>query len=113
MKKFIVSVFLLGWLPLYAAGSSLQETEEVAVANEMSEAGSVDTDRFNVPLQKEKKRQSPREKQKRVMNTEKTVSQIALDNGFASSRAFSREFQKKYNRLPSEVRQKFNTTPKE
>lgn len=41
MKKFIVSVFLLGWLPLYAAGSSLQETEEVAVANEMSEAGSV------------------------------------------------------------------------
>ena len=48
-----------------------------------------------------------------LMNTEKTVSQIALDNGFASSRAFSREFQKKYNRLPSEVRQKFNTTPKE
>ena len=48
-----------------------------------------------------------------LMNTEKTVSQVALDNGFASSRAFSREFQKKYNRLPSEVRQKFNTTPKE
>lgn len=48
-----------------------------------------------------------------LMNTEKTVSQIALDNGFASSRAFSREFQKKYNRLPSEVRKKFNTTPKE
>lgn len=48
-----------------------------------------------------------------LMNTEKTVSQIALDNGFASSRAFSREFQKKYNRLPSEVRQKFDTTPKE
>ena len=48
-----------------------------------------------------------------LMNTEKTVSQIALDNSFASSRAFSREFQKKYNRLPSEVRQKFNTTPKE
>ena len=48
-----------------------------------------------------------------LMNTEKTVIQIALDNGFASSRAFSREFQKKYNRLPSEVRQKFNTTPKE
>ena len=39
--------------------------------------------------------------------------QIALDNGFASSRAFSREFQKKYNRLPREVRKKFNTTPKE
>ncbi|WP_353935352.1 muramoyltetrapeptide carboxypeptidase [uncultured Oxalobacter sp.] len=82
MKKFIVSVFLLGWLPLYAAGSSLQETEEVAVANEMSEAGSVDTDRFNVPLQKEKKRQSPREKQKRVMNTEKTGIAIIAPGGY-------------------------------
>lgn len=48
-----------------------------------------------------------------LTNTEKTVSQIALDNGFASSRAFSREFQKKYGRLPSEVRQKFNTAQKE
>ena len=41
-----------------------------------------------------------------LMNTEKTISQIALDNGFASSRAFSREFQKKYGDLPSELRQK-------
>lgn len=82
MKKFIVSLFLLGWLPLYAAGSPLQETEEVAAANKMSEAGSVDTDRFNVPLQKEKKRQSPREKQKRVMNTEKTGIAIIAPGGY-------------------------------
>ena len=41
-----------------------------------------------------------------LSNTEKTISQIALDNGFASSRAFSREFQKKYGDLPSELRQK-------
>ena len=40
-----------------------------------------------------------------LINTEKTISQIALDNGFASSRAFSREFQKKYGQLPSDLRQ--------
>ena len=40
-----------------------------------------------------------------LINTEKTISQITLDNGFASSRAFSREFQKKYGQLPSDLRQ--------
>ncbi len=40
-----------------------------------------------------------------LINTEHTISQIALDNGFASSRAFSREFQKKYGQLPSDLRQ--------
>ena len=40
-----------------------------------------------------------------LINTEKTISQIALDNGFASSRAFSGEFQKKYGQLPSDLRQ--------
>ena len=40
-----------------------------------------------------------------LVNTEKTISQIALDNGFASSRAFSGEFQKKYGQLPSDLRQ--------
>ena len=39
-------------------------------------------------------------------NTENTSGQIALDNGFASSRAFARELQKRYGKLPSEVRQK-------
>ena len=41
-----------------------------------------------------------------LSNTEKTISQIALDNGFANSRAFSGEFQKKYGILPSDFRQK-------
>lgn len=38
-----------------------------------------------------------------LLNTEHTISQIALDNGFCSSRSFSREFQKRYGSLPSEV----------
>ena len=41
-----------------------------------------------------------------LSNTEKTISQIALDNGFANSRAFSGEFQKKYGKLPSEFRKR-------
>ena len=39
-----------------------------------------------------------------LLSTDHTVSQIALDNGFAGSRAFSREFQKRYGKLPSELR---------
>ena len=38
-----------------------------------------------------------------LLNTDKTISQIALDNGFSSSRAFTREFQKRYGILPSEL----------
>ena len=38
-----------------------------------------------------------------LLNTDKTISQIALDNGFSSSRAFTREFQKRYSILPSEL----------
>ena len=38
-----------------------------------------------------------------LMNTDHTISQIALDNGFCSSRAFSKEFQKRYEILPSEM----------
>lgn len=41
-----------------------------------------------------------------LLSTDHTISEIALDNGFASSRAFSREFQKRYGSLPSELRQK-------
>lgn len=42
-----------------------------------------------------------------MMNTDHTISQIAMDNGFCSSRAFSMVFQKHYGILPSEmVRQK-------
>lgn len=39
-----------------------------------------------------------------LMNTDHTISQIAMDNGFASSRAFSKEFRKKYGVLPSETK---------
>lgn len=45
-----------------------------------------------------------------LMNTDNTVSQIALDNGFASSRAFSREFSKRYGKLPSEMQRKKRTS---
>ena len=39
-----------------------------------------------------------------LMNTDHTISQIALDNGFCSSRGFSGEFQKRYGMLPSAMR---------
>ena len=39
-----------------------------------------------------------------LLNTDHTISQIALDNGFCSSRGFSGEFQKRYGILPSEMR---------
>lgn len=41
-----------------------------------------------------------------LMNTDHTISQIAMDNGFASSRAFSKEFRKKYGVLPSEIKRR-------
>ncbi len=40
---------------------------------------------------------------KELLNTDHTISSIALDNGFASSRAFSREFVKRYGILPGKV----------
>lgn len=43
-----------------------------------------------------------------LMNTDRTISQIALDNGFCSSRSFSGEFQKRYGILPSEMRKQEN-----
>lgn len=39
-----------------------------------------------------------------LMHTDKTISQIALEQGFCGSRAFSGEFRKRYGILPSEVR---------
>ena len=38
-----------------------------------------------------------------LLNTEHTISQIAMDNGFCSSRGFSKEFQKRYGILPSDL----------
>ena len=43
-----------------------------------------------------------------LMNTDRTISQIALDNGFCSSRGCSGEFQKRYGILPSEMRKQEN-----
>lgn len=43
-----------------------------------------------------------------LLNTDHTISQIALDNGFCSSRGFSGEFQKRYGVLPSEMRKQIN-----
>ena len=43
-----------------------------------------------------------------LLNTDHTISQIALDNGFCSSRGFSGEFQKRYGVLPSEMRNQIN-----
>lgn len=38
-----------------------------------------------------------------LMNTDHTITQIAMDHGFCSNRAFSKEFQKRYGILPSET----------
>lgn len=38
-----------------------------------------------------------------LLNTGHTISKVALDNGFCSSRSFSREFEKRYGMLPSEA----------
>lgn len=39
-----------------------------------------------------------------LLNTDHTISQIALDNGFCGSRSFAAEFRKRYGLLPSELR---------
>lgn len=39
-----------------------------------------------------------------LLNSRHTISETALNNGFPNSRAFSREFRKKYGVLPSEYR---------
>lgn len=41
---------------------------------------------------------------KELVNTDHTISETALNNGFPNSKAFAREFRKKYGRLPSEYR---------
>ena len=39
-----------------------------------------------------------------LLNTDHTIGQIALDNGFCSSRGLSKDFKKRYGMLPSEVK---------
>ena len=41
---------------------------------------------------------------KELSNTDYTISEIALNNGFPNSKAFTREFQKKYGASPGEYR---------
>lgn len=41
-----------------------------------------------------------------MMNSDRQISEIALDHGFADSRAFSKAFKKRYGCLPSEYRKK-------
>lgn len=41
-----------------------------------------------------------------IANTEKTLSEIALENGFPNSKALAKVFVKKYGMLPSEYRKK-------
>lgn len=40
-----------------------------------------------------------------LLNTDATISQIALEHGFCTSRSFSKEFQKRYGILPSKMRE--------
>lgn len=39
-----------------------------------------------------------------LMNTSKSISQIALDHGFCDSRSFAKEFRRRYGLLPSEAK---------
>ena len=41
-----------------------------------------------------------------LLNTDHTIGQIALDNGFCSSRGFAKDFKKRYGLLPSQVDRK-------
>lgn len=43
---------------------------------------------------------------KELLNSERTISEIALENGFPNSKAMAKAFQKKYGMLPSEYRKK-------
>ena len=43
-----------------------------------------------------------------LMNTDATISQIAIEHGFSTNRSFTREFQKRYGVLPSQARGKRN-----
>ncbi len=43
-----------------------------------------------------------------LLNTDHTISQIALDNGFCSSRVFPGNFRNDMGILPSEMRKQIN-----
>ena len=45
---------------------------------------------------------------KELMETDHMISDIALNHGFANSKAFANAFRKKYGRLPSDFRKEKN-----
>lgn len=47
-----------------------------------------------------------------LMNTNRSISQIAMENGFCDSRSFAKEFRKRYGILPSEAKADSRETAK-
>lgn len=88
MKKFIVSLFLYAWFPLYAVCTPLTEAE--IPAGVMLKAGSGSAadmsgpsgNRSRLPIQKEKNRHARSEKRKEMMNTEKMGIAIIAPGGY-------------------------------
>lgn len=46
-----------------------------------------------------------------LANTQRTISEIALENGFPNSKAFTKAFSKKYGMLPSDYRKRTKKCP--
>ena len=46
-----------------------------------------------------------------LLNTEHTIGEIAMNNGFCSSRGMAKDFKKRYGILPSEVNRRGEKTP--
>ena len=49
---------------------------------------------------------------KQLSNTEDSISDIALDNGFPDSRSFAKAFNKRFGLLPNEYRKELKRTRK-
>ena len=65
------------------------------------------TQRFGIPFSRYLKELRLKRAMSDLLYTEKTVTQIALDNGFTNSSFFNRSFRDKYRQTPSEVRHIF------
>lgn len=65
------------------------------------------TQRFGIPFSRYLKELRLKRAMSDLLYTEKTVTQIALDNGFTNSSFFNRSFREKYRQTPSEVRLAF------
>ena len=90
MKKFIVSLFLYGWFPIYAVCAVFPQTQiapDTGIESEAvrrNETSSSSEDFFRVTMQKGKNRQLLSEKQKIMMNTEKTGIAIIAPGGYVA-----------------------------